>query len=248
MTGSLPPIPVTPIGVIRSVFTDRFGIPRQPNLVTAAEARLILLPPYDREEALDGLDGFSHIWLLFLFHTCVGAGWRPKVRPPRLGGRRKIGVFASRAPYRPNPIGLSAVEYLGFDRTTDGLTLRLRGVDMLDGTPVLDIKPYLRYADAIPTASAGFADAPPCADQQVLFTNEAQSQLLRFDPDGARQLQRLIVQTLRLDPRPGYMDRYPDRTEFAMRLADLEIGWRQTDRAALVYRVAPAATGPAGSR
>ncbi|AGA91171.1 putative methyltransferase, YaeB/AF_0241 family [Thioflavicoccus mobilis 8321] len=234
------PIAFTPIGVVRSCFTDKFGIPRQANLVPAARARLVLHPPFDRDEALQGLDGFSHLWLIFVFHDCLGAGWRPMVRPPRLGGRRKVGVFASRAPYRPNPIGISAVRYLGAERSSDGLTLHLAGVDLLDGTPVLDIKPYVPYADALPAARAGFAPDPPESGWAVTFSDAAQAQLAAVDPDDTRQLRTLITQVIQQDPRPGYMDRYPNRTEFAMCLYDLEIRWRLGDRTARVDAIVPA--------
>ncbi|MBK1731914.1 tRNA (N6-threonylcarbamoyladenosine(37)-N6)-methyltransferase TrmO [Thiococcus pfennigii] len=238
------PIAFQPIGIVRSCFTDKFGIPRQANLVPAATGRLILQPPFDRDEALQGLDGFSHLWLIFVFHDCLGAGWRPTVRPPRLGGRRKVGVFASRAPYRPNPIGISAVEYLGAKRDGDGLALHLAGIDLLDGTPVLDIKPYVPYADALPAARAGFAPQPPESGWAVAFSDEARAQLAAADPDGARRLEALITQVILQDPRPGYMDRYPDRTDFAMRLYDLEIRWRLEGRTARVLAIDPTDRAP----
>ncbi len=217
-----------PIGVIRSPYTDKFGIPRQPGLVTAAEARLELLPAFAREEAFKGIKGFSHVWILFVFHAdCLDAGWRPTVRPPRLGGRETVGVFASRAPYRPNPIGLSAVEHLGLVKDARGLALRLRGIDLLDGTPVLDIKPYVPYADSFPQALSGFA-TPPLATVAlpVHFSDQAQADLDRADPHGERQLRALIEQVLAQDPRPGYMDRYPQRRDFGIRLFDQNIRWR----------------------
>ena len=224
-----------PIGIVRSCYTDKFGIPRQPGLVTAAEARLELFPQYAREEAFAGLSGFSHVWLIFVFHACLATEWRPMVRPPRLGGNRKVGVFASRAPFRPNPIGLSAVEFTGLERLGKVLTMHLRGADLLDGTPVLDIKPYIPYADALPNANAGFAPDPPSKDWQIDFTPEALRQMLDLDPQGERQLPLLLAQILRQDPRPGYMERRPERTDFGMRLYELEIKWRLNgDRVAVI--------------
>ena len=266
-----------PIGLVRSCYTGKFGIPRQPGLVTAAEARLELFAEFAREEAFAGLEGFSHLWLLFVFHDAIAEGWRPTVRPPRLGGRRKVGVFASRSPHRPNPIGLSAVEFRGFVRGFDregggqgGLALRLGGVDLLDGTPVLDIKPYVPYADCLPLASSGFVPPPRDQEREVIFSPQAlaqaralsqrrvstqpqalaQTQALaqkqalahgRVDEsDGERHLVELVTQVLRQDPRPGYMDRYPERQDFALRLYDLEVRWRENQGQILVTALEPA--------
>ena len=234
----MPSFTFEPIGIVRSPFTDKFGIPRQPRLVEAAEARIVLLPPYDREEAFDGLEGFSHLWLIFVFHDdCLTAGWRPMVRPPRLGGRRKVGVFASRAPYRPNPIGLSAVAHQGLERDADGLALRVTGVDLLEGTPVLDIKPYVPYADAIADATGGFAVEPPQVDRRIDFSAEVQAQIAEQDPDGRLRLRDLIRQVIAQDPRPGYMDRYPDRKRFALRLYDFDVAWEICDQGVLVRSI-----------
>ena len=214
-----------PIGVVRSCFTDKFGIPRQPRLVTAAQSRLEFFHEFARSEALTELGGFSHLWVVFVFHHFFRTGWKPTVRPPRLGGRKKVGVFASRAPRRPNPIGISAVENLGAERSAGKLYLKLGGADLLDNTPVLDIKPYVPYADAIPDARAGFAEEPPGKDWQVRFSDVALEQIATLDRDGTRQLALLITQILQQDPRPGYMDRYPERTRYAMRLYDLDVRW-----------------------
>ncbi len=233
------PYPFEPIGIVRSPFTDKFGIPRQPGLVDAAEGRLRVLPPYDRDEAFAGLEGFTHVWLVFVFHDdCLDAPWRPMVRPPRLGGRGKVGVFASRAPYRPNPIGLSAVRQHGLCRDRDGLALRLSGIDLLDGTPVLDVKPYVPYADRIDGASGGFAMAPPDL-AAVRFSPTAEEEIVAADPSGALRLRRLIEQVIAQDPRPGYMDRYPERRRFGLRLHDLDVSWELDGDGFLVTAVRP---------
>lgn len=232
-----------PIGRIQTPFTDKFGIPRQPGLVPSAEARLVLAPAYAREEAFKGIEGFSHLWLIFVFHDdCLEAGWRPTVRPPRLGGRGRVGVFASRAPYRPSPIGISAIEHLGLSRASGRLALGLRGLDLLDGTPVLDIKPYVPYADRIEEARGGFARPPAAEELPVTFSAAALQGIAATDPSRAPRLRELITQVLAQDPRPGYMDRYPERRAFVIRLYDQEIHWRIEGDGIRVTKVARAPT------
>lgn len=212
-------------------------MPRQPRLVPAATAELELFSPYARAEAVRGLSGFSHVWVIFLFHRSLGEGWRPTVRPPLLGGRKRVGVFASRSPFRPNAIGISAVELTGI-RVREGLvSLLLRGVDLVDGTPVLDIKPYVPYTDAIPNAKGGFARDQPPTDLRVEFSPTALAQIEGADPQGVLRLKALIEQVLRQDPRPGYLDRYPERTAFGMRLYDLNIHWHLDGQTARVQSV-----------
>lgn len=225
------------IGEIRGPYKEKFGIPRQPGLVDV-ECLLQLRTGFDRPEMFEGLEGFSHLWLTFVFHDCLGQGWRDRVRPPRLGGNRRVGVFASRSPFRPNHLGLSVVELLGIEQQ-DGLRLRLRGADLLDGTPVLDIKPYLPYVDAIPGARAGFAPGPPTA-LQVRFSAQVRQKLA-----GDAPLQRIIASVLAQDPRPAYQADDPGRL-YGMRLAEVNVRFRIVAGVAEVVAVEPVASGGSG--
>jgi tRNA-Thr(GGU) m(6)t(6)A37 methyltransferase TsaA len=225
-----------PVGIIHSCFKESFGIPRQAGLVPANEATLHLLPPYDVPDALRGLQGFSHVWILFVFHGEYGVAWAPLVRPPRLGGNDKIGVFASRSPHRPNPIGLSAVKLLSIDTAPPGVRLRLGGGDFLDGTPVLDVKPYVSYADALPDATSGYAAPPPGPVLQVEFSDEASAQC---EAEAYRypQLKTLITQMLALDPRPAYLAQQGDGRVFGCRLLDFDVKWTVREAIATVIRL-----------
>lgn len=214
-----------PIGLIHSPFKEKFGVPRQPGIASAAWAELELLPPYDREEALVGLEGFSHLWVVFVFHTTAGRGWRPTVRPPRLGGNARVGVFASRSTHRPNPIGLSAVRLEGWGREDGRLLLHLRGADLVDGTPVLDIKPYLPYADSIPQARGGFAGQAPAARLRVVFTETALA-AVQARSAAYPELKALIEQVLAADPRPAYRQGRESARRYGLRLLDFDLRWR----------------------
>ena len=214
-----------PIGRIASCFTQKFGIPRQPGLVPEARADLDVLPPYHRYEAFKGLEAFSHIWIIFVFHGLHVGRWKTTVRPPRLGGNQRLGVFATRSGFRPNPIGQSVVQLVGLQKSKDALRLHLKGADLLDGTPVLDIKPYLPYADSIPKARAGFADTPPDARFQVSFTPAADRTCRRLESEAYPDLCRLIRSVLCRDPRPAYLDGATQR-RFGLRLWDLDIQFK----------------------
>ena len=187
-----------PIGTVRSCFGGKFGVPRQPGLCPSAWGELVFHEPYRSPEAIRGLEGFSHLWLIFGFHESLAQGWKPTVRPPRLGGNRRVGVFASRSPFRPNGLGLSLVRLEGIDTSAmDAPVLLLGGVDLLDGTPVYDIKPYLPYAEAIPAAAAGFAgDEIPRLTIEV--ADEARADFASLAP----RAQAVICEALALDPRP----------------------------------------------
>jgi tRNA-Thr(GGU) m(6)t(6)A37 methyltransferase TsaA len=224
-----------PIGVIHSCYKEKFGIPRQPGLVTEARATLELLPPYNREEAVRGLEGFSHLWVVFVFHASLGEQWKPTVRPPRLGGNRRLGVFATRSPVRPNPIGLSVVALEKIVCEGGRVELHLKGIDLLDGTPVLDIKPYVPYVDSIPGAAAGFAEAPPAPSFRVRFSPQA-----REVCETVPGLEALIGQILSQDPRPAYYGKGGGKHAFGMRLLDYDVRWEVDGETVVVTGIAKA--------
>jgi tRNA (adenine37-N6)-methyltransferase len=213
-----------PIGTIHSCFPEKFGIPRQPGLAPDAAAVLEIHRPYLSHEAFRNLELFSHVWILFVFHQCLRAEWKSTVRPPRLGGNQRVGVFASRSGFRPNPIGQSAVELVSIQKSPGKIFLHLKGVDLLDGTPVLDIKPYLPYADSLPRAEHGFAPGPPPKTAAVCFSDEAAQTCRLLEEQSYPRLERLVADLLALDPRPGYAHGSEKRT-FGMRLWDLNINF-----------------------
>jgi len=227
---------IEPIGVLRSPFGEKFGTPRQAGLVDEAIAEIELFAPFGAPETLDGLAGFSHLWLMFIFDRSLGQGWRPRVRPPRLGGNREVGVWASRAPFRPNPLGLSVVRLV--EVLTGPVTrLKVAGVDMTDGTPIVDIKPYVPYADSIPGARGGFAEAPPPAALQVRFAPDLRDWLGERDPDGS--LRDLIVAVVALDPRPAYRRGAEPGRVYGSRLAGHDVRWRVGEDVAEVVAIEP---------
>ena len=169
------------IGVIRSPYKEKFAVPRQPGLVKSCGGELHLIAPYNQADAVRGLEAFSHLWVLFIFHQTMEGGWRPTVRPPRLGGNARMGVFATRSTFRPNPVGMSLVELQGIRCQKDQVILQLGSLDLVDGTPVVDIKPYLPFAEALPDARASYAQQAPSADMPVGFTAEVSTQLLHLE-------------------------------------------------------------------
>ncbi|PKH22822.1 tRNA (N6-threonylcarbamoyladenosine(37)-N6)-methyltransferase TrmO [Enterobacterales bacterium CwR94] len=226
------------IGVIRSPWKEKFAVPRQPGLVEDGGGELHLLPPYNQPDAVRGLEGFSHIWVLFVFHQTADGGWRPTVRPPRLGGNARMGVFATRSTFRPNPIGMSLVELKSITVRNQQVILTLGSLDLVDGTPVVDIKPYLPFAEALPDARAGFAQHAPQASMPVSFSAHAQQQLhlhTRQHP----HLARFIMQLLAQDPRPAYRKgEEPDR-EYAAWVLDFNLRWRVTEQGTEVIALDP---------
>jgi len=210
-----------PIGLVHSPYKEKFGTPRQPGLVNA-HCSIELLPPYNQMDALKGLEGFSHIWVSFIFHQAIRDQWQPTVRPPRLGGNEKVGVFASRSPFRPNNLGLSVVKLLSIEQQSEKLLLHVEGLDVIDGTPVVDIKPYIPYVDAIPAATEGFATGAPEKKLAVEFTEQAEQQLKAVE--NPEQFRQLIIDVLQLDPRPAYKQTQ-EQGEYGISLDNYNIRW-----------------------
>lgn len=210
---------VTAIGRLRSCFKEKFAIPRQPGLAPAARGVLELDPPFDRPEAVQGLEQVSHVWLLFLFHQSPRNPSNLRVRPPRLGGNQRIGVFASRSTHRPNGIGQSVVR---LERVEPG-RLWLSGIDLVDGTPILDVKPYLPYADCLRDAHNALAPSEP-QRLTVRWNEQARQQAVEHGQRLGQALLELIEQCLAQDPRPAYQSPAADRY-YGTRLWDTEVRW-----------------------
>ena len=213
------------IGHVKSCYLDKFGTPRQSGLVADSSARIILKPEFQPEASLQGLEEFSHLWIIFLFHKNTNHRFHAKVHPPRLLGESK-GVFATRSPHRPNPIGLSLVK---LEKIENGIIF-IKEIDLIDGTPVLDIKPYLPYVESIPEAKAGWAASAKVLEIEVYFSTEAEKELIYFEnkyPE--KNFRKLIQDTLKLDPRPvvyrGFEEEKnsPYRSQHAVRIMDYDI-------------------------
>lgn len=227
------------IAHIRTDFPEKFGIPRQSGLVDGLRGKIVFEEEYRNPEALRGIEGFSHLWLIWQFSQAVREDWSPTVKPPRLGGNRRMGVFATRSPFRPNPIGLSCVRLEKVEwHTPEGPVLWVAGVDLLDGTPLYDIKPYLPYADCRTEATGGFAQEVMDHSLQVDFPEE----LLARVPEEKRQaLRELLAQ----DPRPGYRHDEPER-RFGVAFAGLDVRFTVEDEVLRVCEVVPRAPSEGG--
>lgn len=193
---------IKPIAYIHTDFPEKFGIPRQSGLAGGLRGRIVFEPEYRNPDALRGLDGFSHIWLVWEFSANRSTdAWQPTVRPPRLGGNSHMGVFATRSPYRPNPLGLSCVKIDSIDLyTSSGPVITVCGADLMDGTPIYDIKPYIRYSDSRPEAVCGYVDGLDERSLKVVFPTELSERITE------REKIPSLVEVLRLDPRPSYHD------------------------------------------
>ncbi len=215
---------VQPIAHIRTPYKEKFAIPRQPGLVDAAHGFIQFTNEFSDPNYIRGIEQFSHLWLIFQFHQTTHKGSTPLVRPPRLGGNKKIGVFASRSTFRPNNLGMSVVNYVGLEERQGKLGILVSGMDLLDNTPIIDIKPYLPYADAIQDAQAGYAQSPP-STANVTF-DENVLKLLAKEQTQYPKLIELISQILSQDPRPAYKQNDTSDRLFGMQLYDFNIRWR----------------------
>lgn len=224
---------IKPIAFIKTEFPEKFGVPRQSGLARNLKGRIIFEPEYRNPDALRGLDGFSHIWLIWEFSANrTTSPWQPTVRPPRLGGNAHMGVFATRSPFRPNPLGLSCVKIHSVELSTpDGPVVTVLGADLMDGTPIYDIKPYIRYADSRPEAVCGYVDALEERSLKVVFPSELSAKIADTEVIPS------LVETLRLDPRPSYHDD-PQR-EYGLSFAGYNIRFHVSGNVLEVTDVAP---------
>ncbi|MCA0901806.1 tRNA (N6-threonylcarbamoyladenosine(37)-N6)-methyltransferase TrmO [Microbulbifer agarilyticus] len=237
---NIPALSIEPVAITHSCFTDKFGIPRQPLLADASRASLELLPPYSDPEAVSGLEQYTHLWLTWQFHQVAGQ-WSAKVRPPRLGGNKKMGVFATRSPFRPNNIGLSVVRLIEVRVNKASAPAKVEiivaGADLLNGTPILDIKPYIPYADNVPEAASEFADAAPAATQVNIPVPIAEI-ARNYQDEWGTDLLALIQQVLAQDPKPAYQQPDPSRI-YGMELCGFNLQWRYGDDGIQVAALTP---------
>ena len=224
-------IEIQVIARMRSDFPTKFGIPRQPSLVEGLRSTIVFEPEFRNPDTLRGIEGFSHLWIIWQFSEAVRTQWSPTVRPPRLGGNTRMGVFATRSPFRPNSLGLSCVKLEGVEYDTkEGAVIHVSGADLMDGTPIFDIKPYIPYADAHPDALGGFTDTAEDFLLDVVFPEN----LLVLLPESKRQT---AIGVLSHDPRPSYQ-RKPERI-YGLPFAGFDIRFRVEEKTLTVVEVVP---------
>ncbi|WP_163938048.1 tRNA (N6-threonylcarbamoyladenosine(37)-N6)-methyltransferase TrmO [Paraferrimonas sp. SM1919] len=220
------------VAICRSPYKQKFAIPRQPGLADVTMT-IELQPPFDDPTTLMGLEQYSHVWLLFLFHQNLDGGWQPSVRPPRLGGNKRMGVFATRATFRPNGIGQSAVKLVSVNTDSKPFSITVAGADLLDGTPIIDIKPYIPYSDAIVDADGGMAQQAPEL-KPVKFTPQALLQLSDANLALAKDAKKVITEVLAQDPRPAYKRAKTDEKRYQVLLYNIDIRWYVDDNTIIV--------------
>ena len=215
------------IARIHNAFDEKFGVPRQSGLAEEVISTIVFEEKFRAAEALRGIEEFSHLWLIWAFDRAERETWSPTVRPPRLGGNKRVGVFATRSPFRPNAIGLSCVRLLGVEKTPEGHVLKVAGADLVNGTPIYDIKPYLPYADCKPDATGGFTDGTVKRTVEVRFSGETLKQLTE---DERRELTAILKE----DPRPAYQED-PER-EYVFGFAGKQIHFKVSNMLLTVIR------------
>lgn len=216
------------IGKAYTPYNEKFAIPRQPGIVTHAAGHIELFDQQQASQMLQGIEQYSHIWVIFGFHATAPHGWKAMVRPPRLGGNKKMGVLATRSTYRPNPIGMSVVKLDGISQRESKTLINISGMDLLNETPIIDIKPYVPYADALTNATSSFAQE---ADStiNVTFSSTALTAIEHFDAQH-KNLKALITQVLAQDPRPAYKKDQDDKKRYGMNLYQLNITWHMINK------------------
>lgn len=212
---------LTPIAIIRTPFPEKFSVPRQPGLAPSALAEIELVGDYHHAQSIQGIEQFSHLWLTFEFHQHTS--WQERVRPPRLGGNEQMGIFATRSPFRPNQLGLSVVELVSV-QTEPKVILTVRGADLVDSTPIVDIKPYIPYVDAITNAHAGFAQHKPEQSLSIQFSEAAETMIAQ-ESSRSPQLKILISEVLCQDPRPAYHKSHAEQRSYGTALLNYNIRW-----------------------
>ncbi|RUO77281.1 tRNA (N6-threonylcarbamoyladenosine(37)-N6)-methyltransferase TrmO [Idiomarina seosinensis] len=223
-----------PIAIVHSPFPEKFSIPRQPGLAPAVTSTIVLTGDYDHQASIEGIEQHSHLWLVFEFHQHSSNQWKEKVRPPRLGGNKSVGVFATRSPFRPNNLGLSVVKLVAVKRSPT-VELVVAGADLLDQTPIIDIKPYVPYVDCINSASSEFAGSQP-EFLTVAYSERAAKQLDRYLPQ-TPELKQVIDQVLRQDPRPAYHKHSNHSRQYGSRLFNYDIRWVVNDKSLMVEEI-----------
>jgi tRNA-Thr(GGU) m(6)t(6)A37 methyltransferase TsaA len=217
------------IARVESPYTEKFAIPRQPGIVSSAKGKVHFCNEYNNAELVRDLTQFTHIWIVFVFHQTQAQGWKSLVRPPRLGGNKKTGVLATRSNFRPNPIGMSVVQLDGVTIEKNGdVVLEVSGLDILDGTPVVDVKPYIPYCDALHNANAGFAQESPLANLSVIYAPSIEQRLTEIDKLHTG-FSDLVSQVLSQDPRPAYKKNKLDTKVYGISLYTFNIQWQLID-------------------
>ncbi|WP_157447201.1 tRNA (N6-threonylcarbamoyladenosine(37)-N6)-methyltransferase TrmO [Catenovulum agarivorans] len=225
------------IGHVSSPYKEKFSIPRQPNLVQHAKGYIEFLPDFSDIDMLCGIEAYSHLWLVFIFHQTAEQGWKAKVRPQRLGGNKKMGVLATRSTFRPNPIGLSCVAFDKVEKLKNGkVRLHIEGLDLVDGTPIVDIKPYVPYADVISQATSAFAAEAPVSKMNVEFA-EALTDKLVICEQKYSNFKQFVIQVLAQDPRPVYKQGKADNKMYGVKLVYWNLQFKIEGDKCMVYSI-----------